>query len=143
MVAKKRARRLRIYKRCYERRKMDDLLTEFLLNNMVSKSYEIHMRCCCNQMHDFGIRSNNISNERITSWLSSLRGKYSNQTISHKRAMCLRIWRWGIEHGAVGTSNVPKVIAVRIHKKPTRAFRFEDINRAWSQLSRENPKNFG
>ena len=122
---------------------MNDLFTEFLLNNMVSKSYEIHMRCCCLQMDEFGIRTDNISNERVTSWLSSLRGKYSNQTISHKRAMCLRIWRWGIEHGAVGKSVLPKVIAIRIHKKPTRAFRFDECKQAWQKLSSENPENFG
>ena len=143
MVAKKLARGKKNSRRSYERRKMNDLLVEFVANNMVSKSYEIHMRTCCNQMHDFGIRSNNISNERVTSWLSSMRGKYSNQTLSHKRAMCLRIWRWGIEHGAVGTSCVPKVFAVRTFKKPTRAFRFEDVTKAFKKLSRENPENFG
>lgn len=122
---------------------MNDLLVEFVANNMVSKSYEIHLRCCCNQMHEFGIRRHNISNERVTAWLASLRGKYSSQTISHKRALCLRLWRWGIESGVVGKSVLPQVITIRTHKKPTRAFRFEDIKRTWHNLSRENPEKFG
>lgn len=120
------------------------LVQLFIHSNRVSVQYQRHIRCCARQMHEFGITTKNIDNQRVARWLASMRGEYSDQTIVAKRAIALRLWRFGIEAGVVTASNAIQVLTIQPRRKPIRAYRLRDLTEAYKKMQQKNiGKSFG
>jgi integrase len=143
MVSKTTGRGWRKLNKCHGRQKMNALLAKFLMQNNVSKTYESHMQCCVKQMEQFGITKTNISNDRVTKFLASLQGQYSKQTIITKRAIALRLWRWGMKNDVVIKSVLIQVVTIRSCRKPIRAYRSEDLIACWENLQQQSEEKFG